>query len=98
MPAPNTLILILLIFAGSLVQRDISQAADTEGNYAQVNGLKMYYEVHGSDSTSPALVLLHGAFGSAEGWGAVLQTLAKNRRVIVVELQGTGILLTATSR
>jgi pimeloyl-ACP methyl ester carboxylesterase len=50
----------------------------------------MYYEVHGSDSTSPPLVLLHGAFGFAEGWGAVLPTLSKNRKVIVVELQGHG--------
>jgi hypothetical protein len=39
------------------MQRDISQAADTKGNYTQVNGLKMYYEVHGSHSTSPPLVL-----------------------------------------
>jgi pimeloyl-ACP methyl ester carboxylesterase len=90
MPAPNTLILILLIFAGPLMQRDISQAAGTKGNYAQVNGLKMYYEVHGSDSTSPTLVLLHGAFGFAEGWSAVLPTLAMTRKVIVVELQGHG--------
>ena len=89
-PTPNTLALTLLIFAGTLMQRHLSQAAGTKGNYAQVNGLKMYYEVHGSDSTNPPLVLLHGAFGFAEGWGAVLTTLAKNRRVIVVELQGHG--------
>jgi pimeloyl-ACP methyl ester carboxylesterase len=89
-PAPNTLILTLLMFAGTLMQRHVSQAAVTKGNYAQVNGLKMYYELHGSDSTNPPLVLLHGAFGFAEGWGAVLPTLAKNRRVMVVELQGHG--------
>jgi pimeloyl-ACP methyl ester carboxylesterase len=89
-PAPNPLILTLLIFAGALMQRHVSQAADTKGNYAQVNGLNMYYEVHGSDSTSPPLFLLHGAFGFAEGWSAVLPTLAKTRRVIVVELQGHG--------
>jgi pimeloyl-ACP methyl ester carboxylesterase len=89
-PTPNTLALTLLILAGLPMQKHLSQAAGTKGNYAQVNGLKMYYEVHGSDSTSPPLVLLHGAFGFAEGWGAVLPTLAKTRRVIVVELQGHG--------
>ena len=88
--APNTLILTLLIFAGAFMQKHLSQAAGTKGNYAQVNGLKLYYEVHGSDSTSSPLVLLHGAFGFVEGWSGVLPALAKTRRVIVVELAGHG--------
>jgi pimeloyl-ACP methyl ester carboxylesterase len=88
--APSALLPILLIFAGVAMQEHLSRAAGPKGNYAQVNRLKMYYEVHGSDSTSSPLVLLHAAFGFAEGWGAVLPTLAKNRRVIVVELQGHG--------
>jgi pimeloyl-ACP methyl ester carboxylesterase len=54
----------------------------TQG-YAVVNGLKMYYEIHG---TGKPLVLLHGAFG----WATVYPTLAKNRQVIAVELQGHG--------
>jgi pimeloyl-ACP methyl ester carboxylesterase len=59
------------------------------GHYAEVNGLKMYYESHGSGD--PPLVLLHGAF-SATGtsFGQVLPLLAKNRRVISVEQQGHG--------
>ena len=57
------------------------------GHYAQVNGLKMYYEIQG---TGEPLVLLHGAFGTAEGWAQVLPTLAKSHRVILVELQGHG--------
>jgi pimeloyl-ACP methyl ester carboxylesterase len=48
-----------------------------------VNGLKMYYEIHG---TGKPLVLLHGAFG----WANVYPALAKNRQVIAVELQGHG--------
>jgi len=51
--------------------------------YAEVNGLRMYYEIHGAGKP---LVLLHGAFGYA----AVYPTLAKNRQVIAVELQGHG--------
>src|SRR5262249_10033562 len=43
-PASNTLILALLIFAGALMQKHVSQAAGTKGNYAEGNGLKMYYE------------------------------------------------------
>src|SRR5262249_39806666 len=61
--------------------------AETKGSYAQVNGLKMYYEVHGTGKT---LLLLHGAFGNAEGWAPILPTLAKSRQVIAVELQGHG--------
>lgn len=56
---------------------------DDKGRYAEVNGLKMYYEIHG---TGKPLVLLHGAFG----WATVYPTLAKNRQVIAIELQGHG--------
>ena len=57
------------------------------GAYAEVNGLKMYYEIHGSGQP---LVLLHGAFGFVEGWATVLPALTKTHQVIAVELQGHG--------
>jgi pimeloyl-ACP methyl ester carboxylesterase len=60
---------------------------DNMGKYAEVNGLKMYYEVHGQGKP---LVLLHGAFGTAEGWAHVLPTLTKSRQVIIIEQQGHG--------
>ncbi len=60
---------------------------NTKGKYAEVNGLKMYYEVHGSGQP---LVLLHGAFGFVEGWTTVLPTLTKTHQVIALELQGHG--------
>ena len=56
---------------------------DAKGRYATVNGLKMYYEIHGAGWP---LVLLHGAFGYA----TVYPALAKDRQVIAVELQGHG--------
>jgi pimeloyl-ACP methyl ester carboxylesterase len=55
--------------------------------YAPVNGLQMYYEIHGSGEP---LVLLHGAFGAIDLWGPILTTLAGNHQVIAVELQGHG--------
>ena len=56
--------------------------------YAQVNGLKMYYEVHGSGKP---LVLLHGAFNSINtAFSQLIPALSKNRQIIAVELQGHG--------
>ncbi|MDB5349052.1 MAG: alpha/beta hydrolase fold protein [Planctomycetota bacterium] len=68
---------------GSDVRAEEPRRADTAGNYATVNGLEMYYEIRGEGEP---LVLLHGAFGLAMD----LPALAKNRRVIAVELQGHG--------
>ena len=61
--------------------------ADAPGRYASVNGLKIYYEVHGA---GPPLVLLHGAFLTVESWGKLVPELARSRQVIAPELQGHG--------
>src|SRR5262249_28062154 len=55
--------------------------------YAPVNGLSMYYEVHGSGRP---MVLLHGAFMTVELMGRLVPALARGRQVIAVELQGHG--------
>ena len=52
--------------------------------YAPVNELQMYYEVHGE---GPPLVLLHGAYMSAEAMRPLAEGLAGNRQVIVPEAQ-----------
>jgi alpha-beta hydrolase superfamily lysophospholipase len=57
------------------------------GNYAEVYGLNMYYEIHG---TGEPLVLLHGAYMTIEAMGEVVLEFAKTRQVIAVELQGHG--------
>ncbi len=60
----------------------------TNGQYANVNGLKMYYEIHG---TGKPLVLLHGAFSQTRtDFPTLLPMLAKNRQVIAIEQQGHG--------
>ena len=58
-----------------------------QSGYAPVNGLQMYYEIHGAGEP---LVLLHGAFGAIDLWGPILTTLAETHQVIAVELQGHG--------
>src|SRR5687768_10978946 len=58
------------------------------GGYASVNGLEMYYEIHG---TGQPLVLLHGAFSAiGTSFGKILPGLAKTRQVIAFELQAHG--------
>lgn len=58
-----------------------------KGNYALVNGLNIYYEIHG---TGEPLVLLPGGFMTVEAMGAIVPALAETRQVIAVELQGHG--------
>ncbi|HKG27253.1 MAG TPA: alpha/beta hydrolase [Thermomicrobiales bacterium] len=56
--------------------------------YASVNGLNMYYEVHGEGRP---LVLLHGAYSNIQtDFGALIPTLAQTRQVIGVEQQAHG--------
>ncbi len=55
--------------------------------YAPVNGLEMYYEIHG---TGRPLLLIHGGFGVVGMFGELLPALAKTCQVIAVELQGHG--------
>ena len=63
--------------------------APLEVGYAKVNGLRMYYEIHGTGGTP--LVLVHGG-GSTIGtnFGRVMPLLARTRRVIAVEVQAHG--------
>ena len=64
-----------------------AQQKPTTG-YAPVNGVKMYYEVHGSGEP---VVLLHGAFMTiTNNWTGWIGELSKTRKVIAVEMQGHG--------
>ncbi len=58
-----------------------------QGKYLQVNGLNLYYEVHGEGQP---LVLLHGGLGGIDMFPQLLPTLAASRQVIGVDLQGNG--------
>lgn len=66
----------------------IDVTAQTKTGYAQVNALKMYYEIHG---TGKPILLLHGAFNSINtAFNQLIPELAKTQQVIAVELQGHG--------
>ena len=53
--------------------------------YARVNGLRMYYEIHGTTAARP-LVTIHGFLGLRN----VFPSLARNRQLITMDLQGHG--------
>ncbi len=57
------------------------------GTYAEVNGIKLYYETYG---TGRPLILLHGGLGSGEMFGPILPMLAERHQVVTVDLQGHG--------
>ena len=68
--------------------KSIRMTTEQQGQYALVNGIKMYYEIHGSGQP---LVLIHGAASTIESnFGRILPALASRHRVIAVELQGHG--------
>lgn len=60
----------------------------TDSGYADVNGLHLYYERHGSGTP---LVLLHGGMLTIDlNFGELIPTLAQRHEVIGVEMQGHG--------
>src|SRR5262245_1813990 len=66
---------------------DWTSDAGGNGEYAEVNGINLYYETHG---TGRPLVLLHGGLGSGEMFGPVLPAFADHHQVILPDLQGHG--------
>src|SRR5688572_23797948 len=79
----RTTALLLTLFVPTAVS-----AQESKTGYAPVNGLKMYYEVHGRGDP---VVVLHGSFMTiTNNWTAMIPRLSKSRQVIAVEMQGHG--------
>ncbi len=84
------------ILRQTLAAKGLSFAGETpttpsKGNYADINGLRLYYEIHGTAvAGQPPLVLLHGGLGMIEMMSGVLNELVKGRQIIGVDLQGHG--------
>jgi pimeloyl-ACP methyl ester carboxylesterase len=66
---------------------DWTTEAKGTGQYADVNGINLYYETHGSGRP---MILLHGGLGSGEMFGPTLPILAADHQVFAVDLQGHG--------
>ena len=60
---------------------------EREGNYASVNGMKMYYEVSGKGDP---LIVLHGAYMNIISMGEIIPKLARTHKVYALEFQGHG--------
>jgi pimeloyl-ACP methyl ester carboxylesterase len=70
-----------------VTSNDWAAEAKGIGQYAEVNGINLYYETHGAGRP---MILLHGGLGSGEMFGPVLPLLAERHQVIAVDLQGHG--------
>jgi pimeloyl-ACP methyl ester carboxylesterase len=72
----------------SVTHENDSAGEKVQGNYADIHGLKMYYEIHGAGDP---LILLHGGIATIDNsFGKLIPTLAKHYKVIAPEQQGHG--------
>jgi len=62
-------------------------SGEPQTGYASINGLQLYYEIHGNGRST---LLLHGAYGTTGLWGELLPELAAGRQIIAVDPQGHG--------
>lgn len=76
-----TIAAMLLTITPALAQ------AEPKGDYADVNGMRMYYEVSG---TGDPIVVLHGAYMNIPAMGGIIPALAENHTVYALEFQGHG--------
>jgi pimeloyl-ACP methyl ester carboxylesterase len=83
---------ILTIFVATALLPSISQAVAqseeaTKGQVASINGMKMYYEIHGEGEP---LIFLHHFNGSSQMWHPFVAEFAKHYRVIIIDMRGHG--------
>jgi len=57
------------------------------GNYTEVNGVKLYYETYGSGEP---LLLLHNYMGTHNDWDQWRDSLAQHYYLIIPDLRGHG--------
>jgi len=73
----------IFLAASALALAQTNTTTALKIGYAPVNGLKLYYEIHG---TGEPLILLHGGGSASEMFGAILPLFSRTRRVIAADL------------
>jgi pimeloyl-ACP methyl ester carboxylesterase len=76
-----------MVWMAILATVQAGAAAALKAGYAPVNGLNLYYEIHGSGEP---LILLHGGVGATGMFHDIMPALSNGRSVIAVDLQGHG--------
>lgn len=79
----NKMVLVLVVISAY----SLFSQQESNGNYVDVNGMKMYYEVSGDGDP---LVVLHGAHMDILSMGKIIPMLAKSHKVYALEFQGHG--------
>ncbi len=77
----------IILPASALAFAQTGTTTAPKTGYAPVNGLNLYYEIHGSGEP---LILLHGGVVGITIFGPNLAALSEKRKVIAVEMQGHG--------
>src|SRR4051812_31128945 len=81
-------VIFLILPTMITAQTEMQKNEGSSGHYANVNRLKMYYEIHGEGTP---LVLIHGGGSTIyTTFGRTLPAFAKNHKVIAVEMQAHG--------
>jgi pimeloyl-ACP methyl ester carboxylesterase len=75
------------VFTHPTTARGQAMRTPESKGYANVNGVELYYEVHGD---GPPLIMLHGGITPSEMFGAPLAEMAKAHRVVALHFQGHG--------
>ncbi len=77
----------IILAASALGWAQTRATTGAKTGYAAVNGLNLYYEVHGAGQP---LIVLHGGLGSTQMFDDILPALSKGRQVVAVDLQAHG--------
>ncbi len=83
----GSIAVIILAASPLAVAQTIKKDAARKSGYAPIDGLKLYYEIHG---TGEPLILLHGGVGATEMFDEIMPSLSQSRQVIAVDLQAHG--------
>lgn len=81
--------LLFILFFTSYAQQNNRMKQSKTSGYAAVNGINMYYEIHGQGNMP--LVLIHGGGSTIEtSFSNLLPLLSAHHKIIAVELQAHG--------